>query len=114
MQARRLLADLPGRQSTFSLREQIKRVSDGFDPMNVMRDERLKRAIPINAWNTILWSAEASMLQGRGCFEGYGSLVFWTAIRDRAIVGQNERGTGHARQPAQHDRLGRTALPGPH
>ena len=47
-----------------TLREQIKRVSDGLDPMNVMRDERLKRTIPINAWNTILSPAEASMLQG--------------------------------------------------
>ena len=47
-----------------TLREQIKRVSDGLDPMNVMRDERLKRTIPTNAWNTILSPTEVSVLQG--------------------------------------------------
>ena len=41
-----------------TLREQIKRVSDGLDPMNVMRNERLNRTIPTNAWNTILSPAE--------------------------------------------------------
>jgi len=41
-----------------TLREQIKRVSDGFDPMNVIRDEQLNRKIPTNAWNTILSPAE--------------------------------------------------------
>ena len=46
------------------LREQIKRVSDGLDPMNVMRDERLNRTIPTNAWDTILSPTEASALQG--------------------------------------------------
>jgi len=43
---------------------QIKRVSDGLDPMNVIRDERLNRTIPTNAWNTILSPSEASALQG--------------------------------------------------
>ena len=47
-----------------ALREQIKRVSDGLDPMNVMRDERMNRTIPTNAWNTILSPTEASALQG--------------------------------------------------
>jgi hypothetical protein len=47
-----------------TLREQIKRVSDGLDPMNVMRDERLNRTIPTNAWNTILSPTEVSVLQG--------------------------------------------------
>jgi hypothetical protein len=46
-----------------TLREQIKRVSDGLDPMNVIRDERLNRTIPTNAWNTILSPTEASVLQ---------------------------------------------------
>ena len=46
------------------LREQIKRVSDGLDPMNVMRDERLNRTIPTNAWDTMLSPTEASALQG--------------------------------------------------
>jgi hypothetical protein len=44
--------------------EQIKRVSDGLDPMNVIRDERLNRTIPTNAWNTILSPSEASARQG--------------------------------------------------
>jgi hypothetical protein len=47
-----------------ALREQIKRVSDGLDPMNVIRDEGLNRTIPTNAWNTILSPTEASVLQG--------------------------------------------------
>jgi hypothetical protein len=44
------------------LREQIKRVEDGIDPMNVMRDARANQKISTNAWNTILSPAEASML----------------------------------------------------
>jgi len=47
-----------------TLREQIKRVSDGLDPLNVVREARLNQRIPTNAWNTILSPAEASMLQG--------------------------------------------------
>ena len=46
------------------LREQIKRVRDGLDPINVIRDEWLNRTIPTNAWNTILPLTEASVLQG--------------------------------------------------
>jgi hypothetical protein len=42
------------------LREQIKRVEDGFDPTNVMRDARANQRIPTNAWNTILSPTEAS------------------------------------------------------
>jgi len=42
------------------LREQIKRVEDGFDPMNVVRDTRGNRKIPTNAWNTIMSPAEAA------------------------------------------------------
>ena len=42
------------------LREQIRRVEDGLDPMNVMRDARTNQKIPTNAWNTILSPAEAS------------------------------------------------------
>jgi hypothetical protein len=44
------------------LREQIKRVEDGIDPINVMRDARANQKIPTDAWNTILSPAEASML----------------------------------------------------
>jgi hypothetical protein len=40
------------------LREQIKRVTDDLDPMNVIRDEQLNRKIPTNAWNTILSPTE--------------------------------------------------------
>ena len=47
-----------------TLCDQIKRMSDGLDPMNVIRDERLNRTIPTNAWNTILSPSEASALQG--------------------------------------------------
>ena len=43
------------------LREQIKRVEDGLDPMNVMRDARANLKIQTNAWNTILSPAEASL-----------------------------------------------------
>jgi len=45
----------------------------------------------------ILSPSEASALQGEEVW-GCGLLVFWTAISDRAIVDQNERGTWHARQ----------------
>jgi hypothetical protein len=45
------------------LREQIKRVEDGLDPMNVMRDARANQKIPTNAWNTILSPAKASAVQ---------------------------------------------------
>jgi len=41
------------------LREQIKRVEEGLDPMNVMRDAWANQKIPTNAWNTIMSSAEA-------------------------------------------------------
>jgi hypothetical protein len=95
--------DIP-RPLHHTLREQIRCVSDGLDPMNVIWDERLNRTIPTNAWNTILSSTKASALQGRR-LEGCGLLVFWTAITGRAIVDQNERRTRHARQPARHDHL---------
>ena len=45
------------------LREQIKRVEDGLDPINVMRDARANKNVPTNAWNTILLPAEASVFQ---------------------------------------------------
>ena len=38
-----------------------RRVEDGLDPMNVMRDARANQKIPTNAWNTILSPAEASL-----------------------------------------------------
>ena len=44
------------------LREQIKRVEDGLDPINVIRDPHANQKIPTNAWNTILSLAEASAL----------------------------------------------------
>ena len=46
------------------LREQIKRVEDGLDPMNVVRDARANRKIPTSAWNTIMSPAEAALSQG--------------------------------------------------
>jgi hypothetical protein len=39
-------------------------VLDGLDPMNVIRDERLNRTIPTNAWNTTLSPTEASVMLG--------------------------------------------------
>lgn len=45
------------------LREQIKRVGDGLDPINVMRYARANQKIPTNAWNTILSPGEASVFQ---------------------------------------------------
>ena len=43
------------------LREQIRQVEDGFDPMNAIRDVRANHKIPTNVWNTILSFAEASL-----------------------------------------------------
>jgi hypothetical protein len=45
------------------LRDQIKRVEEGLDPMKVMRDPRTNQKILTNAWNTILSPAEASLHQ---------------------------------------------------
>jgi hypothetical protein len=45
------------------LREQIKRVNDGLDPMNVIREASFNQNIPTNAWNTILSAAEISAHQ---------------------------------------------------
>jgi hypothetical protein len=47
----------------YLLREQIKRVEEGLDPMNVMRDAWANQKIPTNAWNTIMSPAEASVFQ---------------------------------------------------
>src|SRR6185503_16483324 len=44
------------------LREQLKRVADGLDPINVMRDPALNRRIPTHAWNTILSPSEAAAI----------------------------------------------------
>jgi hypothetical protein len=44
------------------LREQIKRVEDGLDPINVIRDPSANQRIPTGAWNTILSPAEAAAL----------------------------------------------------
>jgi hypothetical protein len=42
------------------LREQIQRVEQGLDPLNVVRDARANRRIPTNAWNTVLSPTEAA------------------------------------------------------
>ena len=44
------------------LREQIKRVEDGLDPINVIRDPSANQRIPTGAWNTILSPAEGAAL----------------------------------------------------
>jgi len=43
------------------LREQLKRVVQGLDPINVTRDPLANKRIPTGAWNTILSSAEAAL-----------------------------------------------------
>jgi len=44
------------------LREQLKRVEQGLDPINVMRALSANKRIPTGAWNTILSPAEAATL----------------------------------------------------
>jgi hypothetical protein len=44
------------------LREQVKRVEEGLDPINVTRDPSANKRIPTGAWNTILSPVEAAML----------------------------------------------------
>ena len=44
------------------LREQLKRVEQGLDPINVMRDASANKRIPTGAWNTILSPREAAAL----------------------------------------------------
>jgi hypothetical protein len=44
------------------LREQLKRIEDGFDPINTVRDPAANRRIPTHAWNTILAPAEAATI----------------------------------------------------
>jgi phenylpropionate dioxygenase-like ring-hydroxylating dioxygenase large terminal subunit len=46
------------------LREQLKRVEDGLDPINTVRDAYLSRGIATHAWNTILSPAEAAAHNG--------------------------------------------------
>lgn len=47
-----------------SLREQVKRVQAGKDPVNVFRDPEKNHRIPTHAWNTILSPAEARVHDG--------------------------------------------------
>jgi hypothetical protein len=44
------------------LREQLQRVEQGLDPINVIRDPSANKRIPTGAWNTILPPAEAAVL----------------------------------------------------
>jgi len=46
------------------LREQLGRIEQGLDPINVVHDPSANRRIPTNAWNTILSPTEAA--QGLG------------------------------------------------
>jgi hypothetical protein len=48
------------------LREQIRRIEDGQDPINVVREPDANHRIPTNAWNTILSPAEAAQDHGDG------------------------------------------------
>jgi hypothetical protein len=45
------------------LRQQLQRIEQGLDPINIMRDPHANRSIPTNAWNTILAPAEVSMFR---------------------------------------------------
>ncbi len=47
------------------LREQLNRVQQGLDPVNVLRDPSANKRIPTGAWNTILSAAEAAALPYR-------------------------------------------------
>ena len=44
------------------LREQLKRIEEGLDPINVVRDPSSNKRIQTGAWNTILSPAEAAAL----------------------------------------------------
>jgi hypothetical protein len=44
------------------LREQLRRVEHGLDPINIMRDPSTNKRIPSGAWNTILSPTEAAAL----------------------------------------------------
>ena len=44
------------------LREQLKRVEEGLDSINVIRDPSANARIATGAWNTILSPAEAAVL----------------------------------------------------
>ena len=45
--------------------EQLKRVEQGLDPINIMRDQSANKRIPTGAWNKILSPAEAAALPYR-------------------------------------------------
>ena len=47
-----------------TLRDQIKRVQAGQDPINIWRDEALNKAIPTHSWNTVLSPDEARLHDG--------------------------------------------------
>ncbi len=46
------------------LREQLRRIQDGLDPLNTVRDAYAARGIPTHAWNTVLSPAEAAAHRG--------------------------------------------------
>jgi len=46
------------------LREQIRMVADGSDPMNTWRDPDANHKIPTHSWNTVLSPAEAQLHRG--------------------------------------------------
>jgi hypothetical protein len=48
------------------LREQLRRIEVGQDPINVVRDPAANHRIPTNAWNTVLSPAEAALDLGDG------------------------------------------------
>jgi hypothetical protein len=57
------LAQLPSRwRRSPHCSEQLKRVEQSLDPINVMRDPSANKRIPTGAWNTILSPAEAATL----------------------------------------------------
>lgn len=46
------------------LREQLQRLRDGLDPVNVVRDAYAARGIPTHAWNTVLLPDEIALHPG--------------------------------------------------
>jgi hypothetical protein len=44
------------------LRDQLQRIEQDLDPINVIRDPSTNKRIPTGAWNTILSPTEAAAL----------------------------------------------------
>jgi len=77
-----------------TLREQIRCVSDGLNPMNVIRDERLNRTIPTQCVEHDPVADRGIRASGRG---GLKTVVCLYSGQRYAFVYRNEQGTQDAR-----------------